>query len=183
MKARLFILGLSAILFLVPGARVVSAQAPGIPQLEVLQKYIGEWGTVFTLGSGKPGAEETAMRGQVTTKWVLGDRFVEQTIVIEGEKGESALTMKSLLTFDPASGEYRTWSFTSGGDVSESRGKWDAESATFTFKGSDSKSGQSTTVTATFKGEDEEHWSIATEDSSGKLVGVITGKNTRIKKK
>ncbi len=155
-------------------AGVVGAQDA---ELNVLRKYVGKWEATFTVQDG-----ENEMKADVVARWVLGKRYVQQTSTVAGKPGDEAFGIMTLMTYDSDAGSYRRWTFTSAGKASEETGTWDAETKTLTWTGEDPKNGNTTTVSATFKEKDEEHWSIVTETSAGKMVSLIAGVNRRVKK-
>ncbi len=161
-------------------AAAAGAQHSDVPELKILRHYLGEWESTFTVQGGTPSAEEPKpVTAQVKARWVLGGRFMRQTGNVKLEEGGRTYVLDTLMTWDNDAGAYRRWTFTSAGTASEATGKWDAESRTMTWTGVDEKTGNTTTVSATFKGKKEEHWTIATEKSDGQMVSLIAGTNRR----
>lgn len=155
-------------------ATVCEAQDSDVPELKVLRHYVGEWDVKIS--------EHEELNAVVKAKWILDGRFVQQTSTIKDASGDVVMVLTTLMTYDTGKKTYRSWSFTSAGTTSEGVASWDEESKTMTTRGEEDDGG-STTITATFAKDGEEHWSIATENVSGGAASVITGVNARREKK
>ena len=118
---RQFVIALFASLLAVTGSTVVRADETGptkdVPELQVLQHYAGTWDVELTgNGSGK---------GEVTAKWILGGRFLEQAGVMHSPDGPG-IGVTTLFTFDTQAGKYRSWMFLSNGSTNQAEMTWDA---------------------------------------------------------
>lgn len=155
---------------------VVAAEEPaeGVPELKALSNYVGTWDVAIdSNGSG-------ISKGEAVAMWTLGGRFVEQSGTLKTANGKTALTMKTVMTYDERAKAYRSWSFFSNGMAFEAKGKWDPEKKTMT---SNSQSDDTTiTTTADFSKEGVEQWKIVTTNQNGGVVSELKGTNIRQKK-
>lgn len=158
----------------------VSADEPAKPppELRVLDDMIGTWDEVLT---NKPTEWlPKAERSDSLTKknWSLGGKFIRMEGVWKPAKTE----FLSLLTYDPATKEYRTWYFDSGGGQPRGsvRGSWDDKARTMTWTGTD-EAGNKTVGKSRIVDRDHHEWTVITTDPQGKVVLDLLGKNTRRK--
>ena len=157
-------------------SRAVAAEGPaeGVPELKALSNYVGTWDVAMdSKGSG-------ISKGEAVAAWILGGRFVEQSGTLKTANGETALTMKTLMTYDERAKAYRSWSFFSNGMAFEAKGEWDPEKKTMTSVSQ--SDGTTTTTTADFSKEGVEQWTIVTTNRNGGVVSELKGTNTRQKK-
>jgi hypothetical protein len=148
-----------------------------VPELKVLDHYAGEWTVEFANKDISLGGTKS------TARWVLGGRFLEQTGDVIDKNGETALKLKTLMTFDAKRNTFRSWIFTSDGSVMENDCVWDEKAKTMTSISKKIEGEGFTTTTADFSEPDVENWKIAITDAAGKVTAEIVGKNTRQKKK
>lgn len=151
--------------------------APDVPELKVLNYWVGKWDdelTVKPIGDVRGGTS----KGPSVSEWVHEGRFVRQTWAFDGSATVPKLSGSSMMTYDPQKKVYRTWTFFSNGYVSEATGNWDAKTRTMT---STTRDGDLTTTTiATFAADGKtEQWSIVTKDQAGKTYSDTRGTNTR----
>ncbi len=144
-----------------------------IPELKALDHYIGTWDVVITT-QGFP-----FTKGQVTAKWVLDGRFIEQNGGLKSMDGSGGPKIKTLMTYDPAKKVYRSWTFLTDGATSESEGTWDAKARIMKSVSRKDEGGGYSTTTADFSVAGFETWTIVSIDGSGKVVSEFSGKNTR----
>jgi len=155
--------------------------AKDVPELRILQHWIGAWDVEMNT---KPNADMPMGRrakGTATAEWTLDGRFIQQSATSTPVDGSLVMHSKTLMTYDPRKKVYRSWMFFSNGYVSESEGKWDDASRTMTSSSRDAESGNTTTINANFAEEGVENWKIVVKDRDGKLIGETTGKNVRRK--
>jgi hypothetical protein len=158
---------------------VGAGEAPKpIPELKVLEQTIGTWDEVLTNKPAEwnPKAERST---SVTRKqWALGGRFIR----MEGVWNPAKAEFVSLVTYDPATSEYRTWYFDARGGFprGDVRGKWDEKARTMTWTGTDEFGNKSVGKTKIID-KDSHEWTVVTRDPKGKVVLDIQGKNTRRK--
>jgi hypothetical protein len=152
--------------------------AKPVPELRVLEDMIGNWDEVMTNKPTEwlPKAERSE---SVTNKsWSLGGRFIRMEGIWKPAKTE----FLSLLSYDPATREYRTWYFdSSGGQPRGSvRGTWNAKTRTLSWTGTD-EDGNKTVGKSRIIDRDTHEWTVVTTNPNGKVVLDIVGKNTRRK--
>ncbi len=151
-------------------ARADDGPAANVPGLAELAHYVGEWDIRIT----SPNSGFTA--GHVSSKWILGGRFVEQQGMLTNPNGES-IEVRTLLTYNVDERKYQSWTFLSTGSAMARTGEWDPDTQTFSYTSHDS----STTIvtSADFSEEGTETWEISTISDIGAEVVVISGVNTR----
>jgi hypothetical protein len=144
--------------------------AAGVPELEPLAHYVGEWDVRIT--GGNNGVTE----GETTGQWILGGRFVEQQGVLTSADGSRRIEVKTIYTFDQQSQTYRSWTFLASGYTVERTGMWDADAQIFTFAGSnnDVESRQ----VSDFSKPGEVTWSITSTAADGTETLVNAGVST-----
>lgn len=140
----------------------------------ILNQYLGEWDTTFTANENPK-----EMKGRISTKWILGGRFLQQTATIQTKHGSQPFILSNLVTYDPDKEGFRAWKFTSAGTVSETRLTWDSDSKTMTSKTVDSPDEKSVTSTGTLVEDGEDHWVSVVEDQAGNTLSIVSGKNIR----
>jgi hypothetical protein len=160
------------------GAIIAADDGPSekVPELKALDHYAGSWDVEIT-SKGQP-----FTKGKATANWILDGRFLQQTGELQAEDGSSVVKITTLMTYDPAKKVYRSWTFLSDGNAGESNGNWDAKRRVMTSVGRKDESGGFSTTTADFSEAGIEKWRIVFKDGTGKVVGEMSGKNTRQKK-
>lgn len=155
----------------------VRAEDPApIPELKVLEDYVGTWEEVMT---NKPTELMPRAERQVSTtkkSWTLGGRHIR----MEGTWNPGKNEFLSLLTFDPATKEYRTWYFDSGGGIprGDMHGTWDERTRTMTWKSTD-EFGNKTVGKTRLVDRDHHEWTVVMTDPNGKVLLDLQAKNTR----
>lgn len=140
-----------------------------VPELAVLQHYAGTWDVELTgNGSGK---------GEVTAKWILGGRYLEQSGVIYNV-GSPDIWVTTLFTFDPGKQKYRVWTFASNGSTGQAEMTWDAKAKVMTSVAPPDANGIRSTNTADFSTVGKERWQFRYTDRDGQQVGEMSGVNT-----
>lgn len=171
--SRLLVFAISACLLLLSGSTLSWADetnpAKSIPELQVLQHYHGTWDVELSgAGSGS---------GEVTAKWILGGRFLEQSGVIH-TPGNQDIAITTLFTFDTDQRKYRVWTFASNGSTGQAEMSWDAASKTMTSVAAPDVNGIRSTNTADFSTPGKERWHFRYTDCEGQQVGEMSGVNT-----
>lgn len=152
------------------GARADDAgPAKDVPELQVLQHYAGTWDVVLDNVAGK---------NEVTAKWILGGRFLEQSGVMHSPDGPD-IWVTTLFTFDTPAGKYRSWTFVSNGSTNQAEMTWDANAKTMTSVTQPDANGVRAKVTADFSTAGKERWKFLYTDRDGQQVGEMAGENTR----
>ncbi len=145
--------------------------AAGVPGLAELAHYVGVWDVRIT----SPNSGFTS--GHVSTKWILGGRFIEQTGTLTNADGTNSIEVRTLITYNVEQRKYQSWTFLSTGSAVSRTGTWDAATQTFKYTGNDS--GTTIVSQADFSQEDTETWKIAVISDLGTEDVVISGVNTR----
>lgn len=176
---RQVIIGLFSLAFLCSPV-AVSADEPAkpVPELRVLEDMIGTWDEVMSNKATEwlPKAERSAA---VTKKnWSLGGKVIR----MEGVWMPAKTEFLSLVSYDPATKEYRTWYFDSAGGQPRGsvRGTWDDKTRTMTWTGTD-EAGNKTVGKSKIIDRDTHEWTVVTTNPDGKVVLDISAKNTRRK--
>lgn len=147
--------------------------AKDVPELGALSHYIGTWDVAIHIDGNE------YARGTATAKWVLGGRYVEQAGTLKPSDGSPEVHIKSLMTYDPMKGVYKTWAFASNAPPSISEGSWDARAHTMSSKSQPDANGFVSMVTTDFSEANVESWKVVVKDGEGRTVVEVQGKNTR----
>ncbi len=170
------------VLFLLTTSIAVAAN-PTDKELRVLKHYEGTWSCEFTILSQesdtKSDKKPQKYTGVVQGKWVLGNRFLEQTGRYQLDANSEPFAIKTMMTYDRQNKRYQFDYFNSSGAVHRSYGKWNEKTKTMTSTMKDDKNGNTVTITADFSKSNVERWTIETKNKDGKIVGRIVGTNTR----
>lgn len=170
--SRRFVIALLTCLLAVTGSTGVRAEETGptndVPELQVLQHYAGTWDVVL---------DNAASKGEVTTKWILGGRFLEQSGAMHSP-GNPDLWITTLFTFDTEKHKYRVWTFASNGSTGQAEMTWDAKSKLMSSVSAPDMNGIRATNTADFSTAGKERWKFLYTDRDGKQVGEMAGENT-----
>jgi hypothetical protein len=146
--------------------------------LQALKSYEGVWDSEFSIGS--QGEADTTKRfsGVVTGKWVVGDKFLEQTGVYELAESSPPMIIRTMMSFDEKQKRYQYDYFDSSGGIRRSFGQWDPAAKKMTSKLIDAESENVTTIVADFSKPGVEKWVIETSNSAGAILTKIVGTNT-----
>jgi hypothetical protein len=148
---------------------------PKPPELKVLDRYLGTWDTETVNKVAEWNPKEMRIAARFTNEWVLDGRFMQM-------KGKSSTGVESLQmrTYDPQEKRYRAWVFDSKGTAATSRGTWDEETKTLTWKG-DLGDGITATNSVRFVGTDAIEWRLVARNDEGKVFMDMEGKFRRRK--
>lgn len=169
--------------FAVCASRLLAADPPlgpskDVPELQFLNGYVGTWEVVMATNE----VPNTPIgKGKATAKWILDGRFLEQSGMLLLTEGNKTVKVTTLMTYDVDKKSFRSWTFTSDGQATESDGKWDAATQTMTFISIQRPNGQKVTITANFAEAGIERWKMTVADETGKLISNLIGKNIRQK--
>jgi hypothetical protein len=152
-------------------------------QLQALNCYEGVWNSDFSIvpTDGSPATQ--TFSGVVTGKWVVGDKFLEQTGKYDLAESSPPLVIKTMMSFDQKRDRYQYDYYTSSGDIRRSYGQWDPDAKKMTSKMTDPVSGNVSTIVADFSKPEVESWVIETKNSAGAVLTKIVGTNKRKKSK
>ena len=137
-------------------------------ELQVLERFVGNWDTVVTDKSTGKKSKTTGQR-----KWSRKGHFV----LFEEFDTSTKKEQHFLLTYDRAGKVYRAC-FINESAVQDYVGAWDEESDTMTWKGTDS-SGNRHVGVERFIDRDHIEWSMVFTTPEGKVVLEVSAKATR----
>src|SRR5262245_50365762 len=106
---RVFVAAASFAILPAVRAGEATGPAPDVPELKVLDRWIGDWTFEFSSEKAKLQPEAIHIVGTETAKWTLKNRFLERKAA--SDLGESLI----LETYDPSRQAYRGWFFSSAG--------------------------------------------------------------------
>jgi hypothetical protein len=163
---------------LMPLARAQDTAPKKSPELEVLNRFIGEWEETVVLKPAAWTPERTTIRNTHTRKWILNGQMIENKGVWSPSKDE----FLHLTTYDADQGEYRQFYFDKNNPVSrdEYRGKWDEETKTLTLNGKLANGVRSLLVNR-FIDADTFTWTLVAKDRAGTVVLDMESKCVRKK--
>ena len=118
----------------------------GHPDLSVLKHYEGRWDCRFSIEPISDGDQRTSFTGVVEGKWVVGDKFMEQTGRYQLDQGSPPLVIKTLMSFDEKQSRYQYDYFNSSGEIHRSIGHWDAKTKTMTSTRTDENENETTII-------------------------------------
>lgn len=112
---------------------MAEASQPG-PEHAKLQPLAGEWTYTAKMWMA-PGEPPTEGAGTIRRRWILGGRFLEETIVGTGPDGETEFEGRGIVGYDKAQGKYTYgWMCTMGTGTTTSLGECDDSGKHFTFQ-------------------------------------------------
>ena len=174
MQTCFFIAAISAILSIPTNLRAADAP-PKSPELNVLERFVGDWTTEMTVTVLNAQNQDLKSTGTVTRKWILDGHFIEES----GASSDGS-TAKVLFTYDVAKKVYRNWYFSSVGDCFDTSGQWNEATQSFSFR-TDLGNGVTQTATIHFTDADNHEWSSKVSDAAGKVYFEGGGKLKRKK--
>lgn len=146
------------------------------PESKVFNQWVGTWKTEFINKPAEWNPTEKRMAGNITCKWILGGKFVEEV----GSSLGQGIEHRVLWGYDSQKKTYRYWFFDSTGTIGEGLGTWDEKTSTMTWK-TDPGSGLVGTATHRFLNPDSYEWTYVIRDTQGKLYLDYQGKHKRVK--
>lgn len=153
------------------GEEVVDGPSPKVPELKMLDHYVGEWEDEI---SGRPGVRRIEIG-----EWILGGRFLRQVWSTETHDDAPPAQGLTLMTFDTEARIYRSWGFLATGTVIENEGIWDEATQTFTWGHRVIDTSETVTTKASFPSENSQAWYIVKTDENHKIVREVTGRSVR----
>jgi|SRR5579884_3721921 len=169
-------LGFTLALSLFAGAPPAGAEKPPdrSPGLKPLERLVGTWREESVSRPAAWTPREERETQTVQSEWVLEGAYLQMK-----EKGKESEAIQ-LITFDPDKKVFRRWRFTSGRTLTESTGRWDEKSGTWTWT---ADMGEGVTLRSTWRVVDAntmEGTAVAT-DGAGKVYLDLRSKTTRVK--
>jgi Protein of unknown function (DUF1579) len=145
-------------------------------ELKVLDRLIGTWKDEVIFKVSEWTKKERRETATYSNSWSLNGWFVQN----RGRNGDGKAEDLQLMTFDVEKKVFRRWYFDSDGDASESKGQWDAKTATLTWT-CDLGDGITAVSVWRFSDMDTIIWSRIAKDGKGKIYSNIEGKSVRQK--
>ncbi|MCP4640019.1 MAG: DUF1579 domain-containing protein [bacterium] len=142
-------------------------------RLQALDNYVGEWDWVTTSEDSPP------TNGHTSAEWILGNRFVRETVSLPNEDGMTSREIHILRTYDEGTNTFRAWNFDSDFPVSQSTGTWNAETRTLTSVAGGGGDGIAVTTKSNFAKEGIYEWTIVATNPAGDVVWEVSGTSTR----
>jgi hypothetical protein len=173
----LFVL-LSSLAAAARAADAPAGPAADIPELAVLNHYVGDWESKMTV-KNSDNAQPAPTVARTLGEWILDGRFLRQTWSVTPVEGVPALKGSSVKTYDVQRKTYRGWTFFSNGFVEETEGKWDEATRTLTWTAVDDGSGRNAVQTSKFADDGSEQWSMTENDRDGNVLSEVSGTAVR----
>lgn len=139
---------------------------------KVLGKFVGDWRMKYRCPKTEWSPDETSGSAELSATRVIGGRFIQETS--EHADNTSGSTM---LTYDDQRKCYRSWWFSSTGQMCESAGQWDAGTKTMTW--TSTRDDKSSTTKHRFVDDNNAQWSMEVKDARGKVYFRIDGTTVR----
>lgn len=112
---------------------MAQAATPG-PEHKKLEPLVGSWNYTckFWMEPGKPAMES---KGTIERKWILGGRFIEETVKGTNFDGKPGFEGRGMIGYDNAQKKYTmSWSCTMGTGTCSGSGAGDSTGKVFTFE-------------------------------------------------
>ncbi len=116
------------------------------------------------------------MSGTAKAEWILNGRYQQ----ISSHTGE--YETRELQRYEPRSGKYHKWVFSSDGSNSFWIGGWDAESSTMTWEYIDFGAGLKGRIVDRFISDGKYESTVLMKDGTGKVLLDVRTTQTRMKK-
>jgi len=142
---------------------------------KALDGWLGSWKSQveFKPAAWSPKARE--MSGTAKAEWLLNGQYLQ----ISSQTGEHET--RELQRYEPRSGKYHKWVFSSDGSNSFWIGAWDAESATMTWEYVDFGAGLKGEIVDRFISDARYESTVLLKDSTGKVLLDVRSTQTRMK--
>lgn len=141
------------------------------PQLKVFDNYVGTWDLDIRVN------ESPVLKGTIRAERILDGRYLRQIIRVQQPEGEHVLTMHFLMTWDEEDETYRNWVFVSNGETMTWDGRWNAESRSMSWKGTQDQ--RTLTLTSEFAEPGLEKWTLISLNQFGQQGPAISGTSRR----
>lgn len=151
----------------------VSADPPlDSAEQKILDHFVGNWRTTYKSCKSEWAPYEKSGTADLVTGRAVGGRFIQ-----EKSEHSDKTSGTSILTYDDQRKCYRSWWFSSSGQMSESLGQWDAATSTMIWTAL--KDDLTSTTRHHFLDDDNAQWSVAVKDSRGKVYFRMEGTSVR----
>ncbi len=164
-----------AVILLLTASTTASGPAMEAAGGKALDRWLGSWKShvEFKPAAWSPTAGE--MSGTAKAEWILNGRHQE----ISSRTGE--YENRELQRYEPGSGKYHKWVFSSDGSSSFWIGAWDGRSSTMTWEYVDFGAGLKGEIVDRFMGDGEYESTVLMKDSTGKVLLDVRSTQTRMK--
>lgn len=165
-----------AALILISACTAATGAASEAAGGRALDRWLGTWKSQveFKPAAWSPKARE--MSGTAKAEWILNGRYQQ----ISSHTGE--YETRELQRYEPRSGKYHKWVFSSDGSNSFWIGGWDAESSTMTWEYIDFGAGLKGRIVDRFISDGKYESTVLMKDGTGKVLLDVRSTQTRIKK-
>ena len=142
----------------------------------VLDRWLGMWKSQveFKPAAWSPKARE--LSGTAKAEWILNGRYQQ----ISSRTGE--YETRELQRYEPVSGKYHKWVFSSDGTNSFWTGGWDAEASAMTWEYIDFGAGLKGSIVDRFISDRKYESTVLMKDSTGKVLLDVRSTQTRMEK-
>ncbi len=147
---------------------------PNSTSQKVLDKWLGNWQTSFTIRKSEWVEYEQSGIASIATHRIVDGQFIRENL-----EGYEHLSSNLTFTYDKEKKSYRAWRFSSSGHTMEFVGIWDADKMTMTWT-SVGDQPYSTTIKQRFVDHNNMVWQLATHDKSDRVLYQVDGKSFRI---
>jgi hypothetical protein len=160
----LLLIGLPVLGLFSPAMSVGQPLPKDIPELKVLQRWVGKWQVDVTIKKGPLYPKGVSTKGAAqNTEWVLGGRYIQLNFQ------KDLYQQTYLITYDLNQKAYRQWLFDSAGQAIEFTGKWNETTQTMTWTGQEKGKGFYK-VHVKFHGPDDYDSHAVITDTNGQVL-------------
>ncbi len=164
-----------AALVLLTAYTAASGPAKEAPGDTALKKWLGMWNSQIEIRPAAWSVKSQKLSGTVKAEWILNGRYQQ----ISSHTGE--YETRELQRYEPKSGKYHKWVFSSDGSNSFWSGAWDDESATMTWEYVDFGAGLKGKIVDRFVSDGKNESKLPMEDSRGNVLLDVRSTQTRVK--
>ena len=141
-----------------------------------LARWLGMWKSQVEFKPAAWSLEAGELSGTAKAEWILNGRY-QQTSSHTGD-----YETRELQRYEPRSGKYHKWVFSSDGSNSFWIGVWDDHSSTMTWEYVDFGAGLEGRIVDRFISDAEYESTVLMKDSTGKVLLDVRSTQTRMKK-
>ena len=161
------------VILLLTASTTASGPATEAAGGKVLDRWLGSWKSRIEFKPAAWPLEAGERSGTAKAVWILNGRY--QQISSRTEEYET----RELQRYEPKSGRYHKWVFSSDGSNSFWIGAWDAESSTMTWEYVDFGAGLAGRIVDRFFSGGKYESSVLMKGSSGKVLLDVRSTKTR----
>ncbi len=142
---------------------------------KALDEWIGTWTSQVVFKPAAWSLKARKLSGTSKAEWILNGRYQQ----ISSRTGE--YETRELQRYEPKSGKYHKWVFSSDGSNSLWIGAWDDESATMTWEYVDFGAGLKGQIVDRFGSDAKYESTLLMTDSRGNMLLDVRSTQTRVK--